>query len=267
MRKSPQARFVGWQVFFVLAAGWLISAGVAGAQPHVWSGLTFEFDKPDNQVEPYSTDSITSNVSITRGSDRGFYNPVVDDDWFDSDSGPSNTRWATSINNEGETIAASNWQNLNFVDQTWLAAYGGGNVGNVIEGLDAVVYLVLDNVYLDLQVTHWQKSGGGGFTYLRAEPPPPTGDYNGDLAVNAADYTVWRNTLGQAVGFDGAGADGDGDRMVDFDDYLFWKSHYGEAVGAASTLQRMASTVPEPASLLILLMGAALCALRRRGRA
>jgi hypothetical protein len=243
----------------------LAAAGPGGAQPYVWSGLTFEFTKPDNQDPPFSADSITQSVSLTRGSDRGMYNAVLDAGW--NGSGPTGTEWATSFNNPDETIEASNHAALNFVDQTWLEAYGGGGVGFNIEGTDAVVHLVAEDVYLDLRFTHWQKSGGGGFSYLRAEPPPPTGDYNGDLTVNAADYTVWRNTLGQAVAFDGAGADGDGDRMVDFDDYLFWKSHYGEAVGGASAAQNMASTVPEPSSLLILLAAATLCALCRRVRA
>jgi hypothetical protein len=252
MRKAQRSHTRIWQIVAALAAACLAFADPAGAQPHVWSGLTFEFVKPDNEEAPFTTDSITSNVSITRGTDRGLYNPVVDDDWFDSDSGPSNTRWATVYNNEADTIAASNWENLNFEDQTWLAAYLG-SVGNVIEGTDAVVYLVLDNVYLDLRVTHWQKGGGGGFAYLRAEPPAPTGDYNGDLVVNAADYTVWRNTLGEAVNFDGAGADGDGDRMVDYDDFLFWKDRYGDVVGGTGAGQSALSQVPEPASATLVL--------------
>jgi hypothetical protein len=252
-----------WQVAAALAAASVAFAGPAGAQPHVWSGLPFEFVKPDNEDPPFTTDSITSNVSITRGVDRGLYNPLVDDDWFDSDLGPSNTRWATIYNNEGQTIAASNWANLNFEDQTWLVAYGGGSVGNVIEGTDAVMYLVLDNVYLDLRVTHWQSGGGGGFAYLRAEPPAPTGDYNGDLVVNAADYTVWRNTLGQAVSFDGAGADGDGDRMIDYDDFLFWRDRYGDVVGGAGASQGALAQLPEPASAVVALAILAFLPVRR----
>ncbi len=32
-----------------------------------------------------------------------------------------------------------------------------------------------------------------GFFGLAA-PPPPNADFNGDGTVNAADYTVWRNS-------------------------------------------------------------------------
>ena len=40
-----------------------------------------------------------------------------------------------------------------------------------------------------------------------APPPETTGDYNGDGTVDAADYTVWRDTFGQEVD-EGTGADG-----------------------------------------------------------
>jgi hypothetical protein len=53
------------------------------------------------------------------------------------------------------------------------------------------------------------------------------GDYNGDGSVNAADYTVWRNTQGSA---DDLRADGNGDGVVDQADYDLWKSNVGAAV-------------------------------------
>src|SRR5688572_9519961 len=40
------------------------------------------------------------------------------------------------------------------------------------------------------------------------------GDYNDDTSVDAADYVVWRNTLGQTVAQLGRGADGDADGVV-----------------------------------------------------
>ena len=53
-----------------------------------------------------------------------------------------------------------------------------------------------------------------------------SGDYNLDGSVDAADYTVWRNTLGnQASPF--AGADGDGSGFVDMADHGVWKSTFG----------------------------------------
>jgi hypothetical protein len=90
---------------------------------------------------------------------------------------------------------------------------------------------------------------GGGFAYLRAAPPTPTGDYNGDLVVSAADYTVWRNTLGQSVAFHVAGADGDADGHINFGDYTYWKSRYGDIVGGMGAGQ--VGNVPEPTALTL----------------
>jgi hypothetical protein len=80
-------------------------------------------------------------------------------------------------------------------------------------------------------------------------PPTPTGDYNGDLVVNAADFTVWRNTLGQSVAQLGEGADGDADGMIDDGDYDFWKQRFGDVVGGGTA----AVGVPEPGTLLAIL--------------
>jgi hypothetical protein len=58
-----------------------------------------------------------------------------------------------------------------------------------------------------------------------------TGDYNGNFAVDAADYTKWRDTLGQSG--TGLPADGDGSGTVDQADYDLWKAHFG-ALGHAA---------------------------------
>ncbi|MEQ8846771.1 hypothetical protein [Botrimarina sp.] len=70
-----------------------------------------------------------------------------------------------------------------------------------------------------------------------------TADYNADGVVDAADYTLWRDTLGQT----GAtlAADGNGNGAVDAGDYDFWLAHYGEVV---TRLGQPATQAPEPAS-------------------
>lgn len=53
------------------------------------------------------------------------------------------------------------------------------------------------------------------------------GDYSGDFIVNAADYTIYRDQLGdQVASF--SGADGNGNGIIDRADYLLWKSSYGD---------------------------------------
>jgi hypothetical protein len=83
------------------------------------------------------------------------------------------------------------------------------------------------------------------------------GDYNGDGIVNAADYTNWRNTLGQNVA-SGTGADGNRNSVVDANDYLIWKEAYGLTVSGSGTSVDSGPNVPEPSTLF--LSGAA-CAL------
>jgi hypothetical protein len=81
------------------------------------------------------------------------------------------------------------------------------------------------------------------------------GDYNRDGVVDAADYTVWRDMIGQTVA-SYATADGDGNTLIDALDYQVWKDHFGELApsGAAAIAAR---SVPEPAGVVLLLAGAA----------
>ena len=90
------------------------------------------------------------------------------------------------------------------------------------------------------------------------------GDYNGDGIVDAADYTIWRNTLGQTgsgLAADGTGPAGVPDGVVDQLDYDFWKANFGNhsGTGAGAT-----AAVPEPSTLWMLLVAAASVSTQRR---
>ncbi|WP_145282235.1 PEP-CTERM sorting domain-containing protein [Pirellulimonas nuda] len=78
------------------------------------------------------------------------------------------------------------------------------------------------------------------------------GDYNGNGLVDAADYTVWRDSLG-ATGA-GLAADGDGNNVVNQLDYTYWKSRFSNtaALGGVD-----AAPVPEPAAATLALIGLA----------
>jgi hypothetical protein len=98
---------------------------------------------------------------------------------------------------------------------------------------------------------------------MRAEAPSagPTGDYNGDGTVDAADYTIWRDTLGQTVTSPGSGADGDESGEIDAGDYQYWKDRFGQVVSGGGAA---AIAVPEPATISFFLGGPFLLASRRR---
>jgi hypothetical protein len=85
------------------------------------------------------------------------------------------------------------------------------------------------------------------------------GDYDGNNTVDAADYAVWRKTLGQTVP-SGTGADGSRNGTVGPEDLTVWRAYFGQsASGAGSGFE---SAVPEPSSFALLLIG--ICVFGRR---
>ena len=221
----------------------------------VWSGLTYSFTKPAfaDPTSPDNQDRITPNAWLTRDNTRGLFNASSEVAYQDGYS-PEFTMWATEVNNpEGTDVVATNWAELNFAE--WQTAYGGpGALGANIVGTNAVLYLVLDEAYLDIQFTNWGvgTGSGGAFAYMRAEPPAPepTGDYNENEIVDAADYTVWRDTLGSMIDLRANGDDtGLSAGIIDDADYNYWKARFGNMVplGAAS----QAAAVPEPSALAL----------------
>jgi hypothetical protein len=247
----------------VSSVAWATQSRMVDAQT-VWSGFTKSFNKPPD-VDGYSSenqDKLTTNVIFARDLSYGLFNVAAEGSYEQSTS-PRDTAWATALmpENDDLEIDATNWGALTFTD--WVESFGGPGGLNGPAGIalptalttyNAVVHLLTDDVYLDIQFTDWG-TGDGRFSYDRAEPPPSTttGDYNGDGTVNAADYTLWRNTLGQSVDPAGGGADGIPNGLIDDADYDFWKQHFGETVMGSASGQ--ASAVPEPAAALLMFVG------------
>jgi sulfatase modifying factor 1 len=83
-----------------------------------------------------------------------------------------------------------------------------------------------------------------------------TGDYNCNGTVDAADYVLWRNGGPLQNEFDTPG-------VVNAADYTAWRARFGQTAGSGSGVSTNAA-VPEPATLMLLMLAALGWCLRRR---
>lgn len=172
------------------------------------------------------------------------------------------------------------WSNLasggSFLGNASLTANGGAfpsvSGGHWIEGTSSTVYGTTNSqeTAMDPTITSGSRKL---FTTLDAaalddigwdlQPPSLVGDYNDDGRVDAADYTVWRDTLGQSG--PGLAADGTGNGLVDTNDYNLWRSNFGQTL--AGTAVAATAGVPEAgafATALLAVLSLAGRSLRRR---
>ena len=84
------------------------------------------------------------------------------------------------------------------------------------------------------------------------------GDYNGDKMVDAADYTAWRDNVGALAGTLPNDVDG---VTIGQLQYATWKANFG---GTAGSTSQLLTPVPEPTTLLLLLMSLLLVGRRWR---
>jgi serralysin len=92
-------------------------------------------------------------------------------------------------------------------------------------------------------------------------PVTLAGDYNEDGTVDAADYAVWRDSLG--ISGTGLAADGSRNGLIDAADYDIWKNNFGATSGSGLPAQ---GGVPEPSGFMLLLLGSAATSLVRMRR-
>jgi hypothetical protein len=154
--------------------------------------------------------------------------------------------------NGWEKDAASNEHQLREAFLTGNSSIGAGgqiSLGNIFRGIEDLSFRF--------------RTAGGIFMDSVVEyvgvAPTLVGDYNDNGAVDAADYVLWHNTLGEMGS--GLAADGNGNSQVDLADYDLWRANFGRTAGSSSFLN---STVPEPASPATFLTGLVIMFARRR---
>lgn len=127
----------------------------------VWDGppttvTKGNFDDPSLES---SQDRITDLVWLTRGNNGGqLYNAKTETNSSKSTS-PDDTRWAFGT--------TSNLGSLNF------STFRGTSKPKNAVGIDMVLHLVTDDIYIDIKITDWTSgsNSGGGFTYIRSTNP------------------------------------------------------------------------------------------------
>ena len=84
------------------------------------------------------------------------------------------------------------------------------------------------------------------------------GDYNNNGTVDAADYILWRKTLGSTTDLRANGDNtGNSENVIDAADYAFWRGRFGNPAGSGA-FESGAQPVPEPTSILLCIIGAVL---------
>jgi hypothetical protein len=106
-------------------------------------------------------DDSTLQIGVTRGVNQGIYNPFTEEGWNEAIS-PQGTLWSV-----GNTIDLSNIKRRTYT--TFYAAYGG-NLGNVVPGSKAIMFVPSIEKYYLIEWLSWtQGDNGGGFSYTRTE--------------------------------------------------------------------------------------------------
>ena len=116
------------------------------------------FTKADaaDPTQAVNQDRLTSNVWLTRGSTRGLYN-IAREAFFSHTVSPADTEWASGT--------TANYASLTYTDwETWARSVGDPPA---IPGVNAVLHLKTDDIYLDIKFLSWSVRSGG-FSYERS---------------------------------------------------------------------------------------------------
>jgi glucose/arabinose dehydrogenase len=165
----------------------------------LWTGPTTNFVNlaGSDPTQPTNQDRLTPDVWITRGTTNGIYNAATETA-FTHFFSPQNTEWS-----DGNL---TNYASLGYVDwDTWAKLQHGGPPSTI--GVQAVVHLISDNIYLSVVFTSWGGLGGG-FSYTRSTPgladQPPTVAITSP--TNGASFTAPANVTITATASDSDGS-------------------------------------------------------------
>lgn len=185
------------------------------------------YDGPDPQPGDFSVTNDDWEITIFDASHQKVFGPVGEDTdaWFDS---------GVSSNEVGKLEEDP----TNQISDQGTSRYFDGESSSFGQ----------PNVWTDNGLSFEQNFAAlrDGLTFTTP------GDYNQDGKVDAADYVVWRNSLGSTTELAANGDDtGASAGVVDQADYVVWKNNFG--VGTTSASLSSPSNVPEPCTAGLLL--------------
>ena len=133
--------------------------------------------------------------------------------------------------------------------------YLGELVDSSVSTIDNVEHIYLTDLdpgtYTLRLTTSATRDFGLAWRLSNIAPGVSYGDYNNNGVVDAADFTIWQDTLGSLLDLR---ADGDGNGVIGQADYLVWENGFGVIVPASPTASAASSTtmaIPEPESLTL----------------
>ncbi|MEN1678284.1 MAG: PQQ-dependent sugar dehydrogenase [Planctomycetota bacterium] len=224
---------------FSIASGAQVPLGTAYASTQTAFGefaldVTLEYRTADGQIAEgtvlYQGEVLSNNLTLRVDPATG-QAALVNDSEFPvtitgysvlSDAGdltPADVRWQ-SLSDQGE----AEWDEAapTAFALSELAPDGASLAPGEAYDLGLIASSGADDLALEFLVDGETAPRAGRVLYeLR-------GDFNRDGIVDAADYTVWRDSLGGSGAADGSGSvAGVPDGVVDEGDYLLWAQHFG----------------------------------------
>jgi glucose/arabinose dehydrogenase len=182
----------GFALAIVLGAQ-LLNPISSEATPTIWSGPHVTFTRADgvDGTQAANQDRITPNVWIARSGIQGIYNAKTETG-FTHGISPADTEWANGSIANYSTLSYTDWN-------SWANGINPGPPSTV--GVDAVVHLISEDIYIEVKFLSWSDghTGSGGFSYERstataAPNSPPsvsiTSPTNGAAFTTPASVTI-----------------------------------------------------------------------------
>jgi hypothetical protein len=239
---------------------------------YVWDGIYYTEPPPgvvwapelplladftsDGIPDQISANYISNNVAVRPGHGDGTFGDPISSFVRAPNEGASGV---FDLNRDGQldVVVASIYDNG--AGTAWMNILWGAGNGSFFTNffpVDFIGYVLVLPVGIgtgdlfgtgrtDLVVAGNTEDHGALYAVL-ANTPELAGDYNYNDTVDAADYVVWRKTLGTSMP-NYSGADGDGNGVVDQDDHAVWRAHFGQTLPMVGSGSLVAAAAPLPA--------------------